>query len=89
MERTPLHSLKEVNDLLLNHLYDQISGTNNTSELVELTEAVAKLNSSFKNNGQIAEDRVSEEERLAQEEKDNFASCAEGEIISGDYSQTS
>lgn len=81
---TAYHTLKDVNDLLLNHLYDGIAGTNDSVELLNFTEAVAKLNSSFRNNEQIADKEISEEERIAQEDKANFASCAEAEVVDGD-----
>lgn len=77
-------SLKDVNDILLQQLYDGIAGSKGESEaLLNFTEAVAKLNSSFRNNDQVAEKEISEEERIAQEEKDLFSSCAEGEVIDG------
>lgn len=76
-------TLKDVNDLLLQQLYDGIDGTADSEELLNFTEAVAKLNSSFKNNDQVAEKEVSEAERIAQEEKEAFAVCAEGEIVDG------
>lgn len=78
---TSNRTLKDVNDLLLQHLYDGIADTIDSEELLNFTEAVAKLNSSFKNNDQVAEKEVSEEERLAKEEKDLFSSCAEGEVV--------
>lgn len=78
-------SLKDVNDILLQNLYDGISASGGDSEkLLNFTEAVAKLNASSKNNDQLADNELSEEERIAQEEKDAFASCAEAEIVNGD-----
>lgn len=76
-------TLKDVNDLLLQHLYDGIADTIDSEELLNFTEAVAKLNASSKNNDQLADNELSEEERIAQEEKNAFASCAEAEIING------
>lgn len=74
-------TLKDVNDLLLQQLYDGIGATSDSEQLLNFTEAVAKLNSSFKNNDQVAEKEMSEEERLAKEEMDMFSSCAEGEVV--------
>lgn len=76
-------TLKDVNDILLQHLYDGIADTLDSEELLNFTEAVAKLNTSSKNNDQLADNELSEEARIAQEEKDAFASCAEGEVVSG------
>lgn len=76
-------TLEDVNNILLQNLYDGISGASGDSEaLLNFTEAVAKLNASSKNNDKLSSS-VSEEERIAQEEKDAFASCAEGEVVSG------
>lgn len=78
-------SLKDVNDILLQQLYDGISASEGNSEvLLNFTEAVAKLNASSKNNDQLADNEMSEEERIAQEDKEAFASCAEAEIVNGD-----
>lgn len=76
-------TLKDVNDLLLGQLYDGISATTSSEELLNFTEAVAKLNSSFKNNDQVAEKEISEEELHAQQDKEAFAACAEAEIVDG------
>ena len=46
-------SLDDVNAAILRRLYDSICRAESTSELVELTEAVAKLNTSFKNNDSL------------------------------------
>lgn len=46
-------SLDDVNAAILRRLYDSICGAESTGELVELTEAVAKLNTSFKNNDSL------------------------------------
>ncbi len=78
---TSNRTLKDVNDLLLQQLYDVIGDTTGSEELLNLTEAVAKLNSSFKNNDQVAERELSEEERRAEEEKGFFSACAEAEVL--------
>lgn len=76
-------TLEDVNNILLQNLYDGIAGSGGDAEaLLNFTEAVAKLNASSKNNDKLSSN-VSEEERIAQEEKDAFASCAEGEVIDG------
>lgn len=46
-------SLDDVNAAILRRLYDSICRAESTGELVELTEAVAKLNTSFKNNDSL------------------------------------
>lgn len=74
-------SLADVNSLLLQQLYDGIAQTVDSSELLEFTEAVAKLNASSRNNDQVAERELTEEERIAQEEKAAFGSLAEAEIV--------
>lgn len=75
-------SLKDVNDILLQQLYDGIAASEGNSEaLLNFTEAVAKLNASSKNNDQLADNEMSEEERIAQEDKEAFASCAEVDIV--------
>lgn len=77
-------SLKDVNDILLQQLYDGIAASEGDSEaLLNFTEAVAKLNASSKNNDKLETHELSEEERLAEEDKDMFASCAEAEILDG------
>lgn len=76
-------TLKDVNALLLGQLYDGISGTTNSAELLEFTEAVAKLNASFRNNDQVGEKELSEEELLAAQEKQAFSGCAEAEVVDG------
>lgn len=81
---TARRTLEDVNNILLQNLYDGISNSGGNAEaLLNFTEAVAKLNASSKNNDKLS-NNMSEEERIAQEEKDAFASCAEGEVVSGD-----
>lgn len=77
-------TLEDVNNILLQNLYDGISECSGDSEaLLNYTEAVAKLNASSKNNDKLSKPELNEEERFAQEEKDNFASCAEAEVVNG------
>lgn len=77
-------TLEDVNNILLQNLYDGICASAGDSEkLLNFTEAVAKLNASSKNNDKLAKAGPSEAERFAQEDKDNFASCAEAEIVDG------
>lgn len=77
-------TLDDVNNLLLQNLYDSIAHCSDDSEaLLNYTEAVAKLNVSFRNNDKLSSPEKDDQEKFAQEEKDNFASCAEAEIIDG------
>lgn len=79
-----IRSLKDVNNILLQQLYDGIAASEGNSEtLLNFTEAVAKLNASSKNNDQLANNELSDEERIAQEDKAMFASCAEAEVVDG------
>lgn len=78
---TARRTLKDVNDLLLQQLYDGIANAEGNSEvLLNFTEAVAKLNSSAKNNDKLADTELTDEEREAEEDSARFASCAEAEI---------
>lgn len=80
-------TLEDVNNILLQNLYDGISASAGDSEkLLNFTEAVAKLNASSKNNDKLSKSELSDEERFAQEDKDNFSSCAEAEIVDGNQS---
>lgn len=79
----PKVGLPELNNLLIQRLHDVIGTTDDAEALLNLTEAVAKLNSSFRNNSRVGEDEISPEEVLAQEEHSAFASCAEGEVLDG------
>lgn len=82
----PRHTLEDVNNILLQNLYDGISAAGGNPEaLLSFTEAVAKLNASSRKNDKLS-NTASEEERIAQEERDAFASCAEGEIVNANQS---
>lgn len=79
----PNRTLEDVNNILLQNLYDGIIESGGDAEaLLNYTEAVAKLNASSKNNDKLS-NNINEGERIAQEEKDAFASCAEGEVVDG------
>lgn len=68
------HSLEEVNNKLLNRLYDLLENANDEG-ILNITEAVAKLNSSWKSNDQFSKP-TSEEEQLASAQEATF-----GEIL--------
>ena len=68
-------SLSEVNEKLLRRLDDLIENAG-TDDLVKITEAIAKLNSSYKSNNQFG-DPVSDEERMERERKDLLSNIME------------
>lgn len=72
-------SLADVNGLLSRKLYEAIAVTENPKDLLDLSKAVEKLNASLK--GQFSSEDEDEEERQAQEDKDMFSMCAEGEVV--------
>lgn len=78
-----LRSLSDVNNKLLEQLYDTICGSSEPEQLLSLTEAVAKLNASSRNNDLVATKSMSEEEIRAEEDKAMFSRLAEGEIVDG------
>lgn len=79
-----LRSLSDVNNKLLEQLYDTICESSEPEQLLSLTEAVAKLNASSRNNDLVAARGMSEEEVRAEEDKAMFSRLAEGEIVDGD-----
>lgn len=68
------HSLEEVNNKLLNKLYDLLDDANDEA-ILNITEAIAKLNSSWKSNDQFSKP-TSEEEQIALSQDATF-----GEIL--------
>lgn len=68
------HSLEEVNNKLLNRLYDLLENADDEG-ILNITESVAKLNSSWKANDQFSKP-TSEEEQLASAQEATF-----GEIL--------
>lgn len=78
-----LRSLSDVNNKLLEQLYDTICASSEPEQLLSLTEAVAKLNASSRNNDLVATKSMSEEEIRAEEDKAMFSRLAEGEIVDG------
>lgn len=80
----PLRSLSDVNNKLLEQLYDTICESSEPEQLLSLTEAVAKLNASSRNNDLVAARGLSEEELRAEEERAMFSGLAEAEVTSGD-----
>lgn len=75
-------SLADVNSLLLRQLYDNISESTDSGELLNFTEAVAKLNASFRNNDRVA--GAKEEGDTDREISEAFAGCQEAVITDGD-----
>lgn len=54
------HSLEDVNNKLLDKLYELIEGADNDA-ILHITEAVAKLNSSWKSNDQFTKPDTEQE----------------------------
>lgn len=81
-------SLDDVNAAILRRLYDSICRAESTGELVELTEAVAKLNTSFKNNDSLgmnadiaANSKMADKEQLEVLRKLAEPNPQEGEVV--------
>lgn len=81
-------SLDDVNAAILRRLYDSICRAESTDELVGLTEAVAKLNTSFKNNDSLgvsadnaASSKKADREQLEVLRKLAEPSPQEGELV--------
>ena len=68
-------SLSEVNEKLLRRL-DNLIENADTDEILKITEAIAKLNSSYKSNNQFGEP-ISDEERMERERKDLLSNIME------------
>lgn len=51
-----------------------------SEELLQITESIAKLNSSYKSNQQFG-DRVSSEERVEREQREILGGILNGEIV--------
>ena len=68
-------SLSEVNEKLLRRL-DNLIENADTDEILKITEAIAKLNSSYKSNNQFG-DPISDEERMERERKDLLSNIME------------
>lgn len=81
-------SLDDVNAAILRRLYDSICRAESTDELVGLTEAVAKLNTSFKNNDSLgmSADNVASSKKADREQLEVLRKLAEpgpqeGELV--------
>lgn len=81
-------TLEDVNDKLLEKLNRLIDNAS-SEEILDITEAVAKLNSSYRGNQSFSKPET-EDERLAREQKDVLlealkkgptSDIAEGEIV--------
>lgn len=70
----PSHTLEEVNDALLDRLYELIKNAQ-SQDLLQIAEAVSKLNASRKSNDQFRKPN-SEEEQIAISQDATF-----GEIL--------
>lgn len=68
-------SLSKVNEKLLKRLDDLIENAN-AEDLLKITEAIAKLNSSYKSNNQFG-DPISDDERMERERKDLLSDIME------------
>ena len=72
-------TLKEVNEKLLKRLNELIDDAG-AEDILQITESIAKLNSSYKGNTQFGEP-LSEEERLEKEQKDLLGNILTGEEV--------
>lgn len=72
-------SLEEVNSHLLERL-DELIQDADASEILDIANAVAKLNASSRNNDLVAA-RIDEAEQQQKKEQEMFGHLSEGEII--------
>lgn len=72
-------TLEEVNENLLKRLNDLIEGAE-PDQILDITEAVAKLNSSRKNSDQFNRPETPEE-RTEREQREMFGSVLSGEVV--------
>lgn len=69
-------TLSDVNERLLSRLYDVIEEAG-PEELLQITESIAKLNSSYKGNNQFG-DPISQEEQLERQQQEMFKNIING-----------
>lgn len=73
-------TLTTVNEVLLKKLHNLINDASSAEEILSLTEAVAKLNTSSRNNNQL-QAPMSEEEKIEQAQREQFGVLAEGVVV--------
>ena len=71
-------TLSDVNDRLLEKLMEMIEGTATAEEILQITDSVSKLNSSYKGNDKFGVPE-SDSDRLDREQRETL-----GQILSGD-----
>ena len=72
-------TLEEVNENLLRRLNELIEGAS-ADELLDITDSVAKLNASRRNNDQLGRPETPEE-KIAREQREMFGTVLNGETI--------
>ena len=72
-------SLKEVNEKLLKRLNDLIDDAG-AEDILQITESIAKLNSSYKGNSQFGEP-LSDEEKIEKEQRELLGDILQGEEV--------
>ena len=72
-------TLQNVNEKLLERLNNLIDSAG-PEDILQITEAIAKLNSSYKGNLQFGEP-VTEEEKMEKEQKDLLGDILTGEVV--------
>lgn len=72
-------SLEEVNENLLKRLNELIENAS-ADEILDITDSVAKLNSSRRNSDQFTRPETAEE-RTEREQREMFGSVLKGEIV--------
>lgn len=70
-------TLEEVNQNLLERLNALITDTDNPEGMLKLTEAIAKLNASYRNNGQFTVPET-DDERAERESREALAKAING-----------
>lgn len=71
-------TLEEVNQNLLVRLNELIDGAETAEEMLKLTDSVAKLNSSYRNNDQFVRPETADE-RAERESREALAKAINGE----------
>lgn len=74
-------TLDEVNSNLLIRLNELIQDAD-AADLLQITESIAKLNSSWKGNSQFGQP-LSEEEKMKQQQQEMLADLLSGEVVDG------
>lgn len=75
-------TLEELNANLLNKL-NRLVDDSDSENILEITEAVAKLNASLRNNNQFTQPETPEE-KMARQQQEVFGDVLKGEIVEGE-----